>query len=310
MIAALIEIVLPVFLIIGAGYLATLAKLFPQNAIEGLMKFATNFAIPCLLFLKVAQLDLSAAFDWRLLLSFYAGATICFFVAVIGARKIFKRRPGESIAIGFGALFSNSVLLGLPIMERAFGPDAMAGNYAIVSIHAPFCYLVGITAMEFARADGRGTIGTVKVVTVAMFRNALAIGLGLGFIVNFSGYSIPNTAFSALNMLASAGLPAALFGLGGVLSRYSLHKSLGEALMISGISLFLHPIIAMGLGTVLDLPDAAMRSVVVTAAMAPGVNAYLFATMYNRAIGAAASTVLLATAISIFSATFWLGVLP
>ena len=81
------------------------------------------------------------------------------------------------MAIGFGALFSNSVLLGLPIMERAYGAASLAPNFAIVSIHAPFCYLLGITAMEFARADGRGLGGTARAVAQAMFRNALMIGL-------------------------------------------------------------------------------------------------------------------------------------
>ncbi len=54
--------------------------------------------------------------------------------------------------IGFCCLFSNSVLLGLPITERAYGPDALTGNFAIIAFHAPFCYGLGITAMEIVRA--------------------------------------------------------------------------------------------------------------------------------------------------------------
>ena len=78
-----------------------------------------------------------------------------FALGILGARKLFHHRPGEAVAIGFGALFSNSVLLGLPIMERAYGAAALGPTFAIVSIHAPFCYFLGITVMEFARADGR-----------------------------------------------------------------------------------------------------------------------------------------------------------
>ena len=61
----------------------------------------------------------------------------------------------KSVVIGLGALFSNSVLLGLPITERAFGSDALSANFAIISIHAPVCYLLGVLVMEFSRADGR-----------------------------------------------------------------------------------------------------------------------------------------------------------
>ena len=101
------------------------------------MVFTQSFAIPCLLFRALADLDLGAVFDPRLLLSFYLGAVICFALGILGARRIFRRRPGEAVAIGFGALFSNSVLLGLPIMERAYGAAALAPTFAIISIHAP-----------------------------------------------------------------------------------------------------------------------------------------------------------------------------
>ncbi|MDA1154925.1 MAG: AEC family transporter, partial [Proteobacteria bacterium] len=47
-----------------------------------------------------------------------------------------------------------------------------------------------------------------------------------------------------------------------------------------------------------------------TAAMAPGVNAYIFANMYGRARRVAASSVLLATGLSILTVWGWLAVLP
>jgi len=57
-------------------------------------------------------------------------------------------------------------------------------------------------------------------------------------------------------------------------------------------------------------PLAGVRSAVLTAAMPPGVNAYLFAALYGRAQRVAASSVLVATALSLLTAWFWLGLLP
>ena len=304
---ALIEIVLPVFIVIGAGYLAVRTRLFPDAGADGLMIFTQGFAIPCLLFAALARLDLDAVFDWRLLVSFYSGAAICFALGIAGARLIFGRRPGEAVAVGFGALFSNSVLLGLPIMERAYGPEALTANFAIISIHAPFCYLLGITAMEISRADGRGPVDTVRAVARAMFRNALTIALAAGFIVNLSGVALPAPVWAAVDLMVRAALPAALFGLGAVLTRYSLSAQVPQALMISGLSLIVHPSIAWTLSVhVFDLPVEFVRAAVVTAAMAPGINAYVFANMYDRGKGVAASVVLLGTAMSIVSVSGWL----
>ena len=80
--------------------------------------------------------------------------------------------------------------------------------------------------------------------------------------------------------------------------------------MVVSLKLLLHPAIAYGMCVyVFDLPVEFTRSAVVMASMAPGVNAYVFANMYNRAKGAAASAVLLGTAASIFSASMWLWIL-
>lgn len=311
MLQHIFDIVAPVFLVIGAGYLAVTFRLFAGGMVDGLMKFAIQFAIPCLLFRATSTMDLGTAYDWRLMSGFYIGSTISFALATLLTWKLFGRRPGEAVAIGFGALFSNLVLMGLPISERAWGAgtDAMATAYAIVSVHAPFCYLLGITSMELLRADGRSLPETAQVVARAMFRNSLMIGIGLGFVVNLGGLTLPGTLVSAIDIIARAALPIALFGLGGTLTRYALKESLGEAAGISTLSLLLHPAISLVVCRSLDAPDHLTDAVVLMAAMAPGVNSYLFASMYNRGQGTAASTVLLGTGVSILSVSAWLWLL-
>ena len=69
---------LPVFLVLGAGYLAVWRGLFTDSGVDGLMVFTQKFAIPCLLFSAISGLDLGQSFDWRLLLSYYAGSAAVF----------------------------------------------------------------------------------------------------------------------------------------------------------------------------------------------------------------------------------------
>ena len=306
----LLDVILPVFLVIGFGYVAVWRGLFPISGIDGVMKFTQNFAIPCLLFQAIANLDLSASFDPRLMVSFYAGAAVCFALGIFGARLFFGRDWEDCVAIGFCCLFSNSLLLGLPIMERAYGPDAMAGNFAIVSFHAPFCYGLGITVMEFVRNRGQSGMTLIRNVSRAMFRNALVIGILLGFAVNLSGLAIPGVVDDALSLIVRAALPAALFALGGVLLQYKPEGDLKTIAMVCMITLMIHPAIVWALGATLSLPTDLFRSGVLTAAMAPGFNAYIFANMYGRARRVAASSVLLATGSSVITVWMWLALLP
>ncbi len=307
---ALLDVILPVFLVIGFGYLAVWRGWFSPAGIDGLMRFTQSFAIPCLLFTAIARLDLQQSFDWRLLVSFYTGSLSGFLLGLMGARFLFGRDWQDAVVIGFCCLFSNSVLLGLALTERAYGADALQANYAIIALHSPFCYGVGISAMEVVRARGQAGFAVVGRVLKAMFSNALILGIGAGFAVNLSGMPLPGVLDDALDLMVRAALPAAIFGMGGVLASYRAEGDLRIVLYICLISLVLHPAITRGLGVVLALPVEATRSAVLTAAMAPGVNAYIFASIYRRAMRVAATAVLVATALTVLTAWVWLALLP
>lgn len=305
----LLAVVLPVFLVIGLGFAAAKRGAISEAGIDGLMRFAQGFAIPCLLFQALARLDLGRGFDLALVGSFYGGSFACFVLGLLGSRLLFGRPWEDAVAIGFVALFSNSLLLGLPITERAFGPGSTEANIAIIAVHSPFCYAVGITAMELARAQGAPLRAVPAKILRALLSNSLVIGLLLGLLVNLSGLPLPGVIEDGLDLLIQAALPAALFGLGGVIARYRLEGDLPTILFAVGLSLLVHPAIAWGLGGLAGLSEAQFRSAVVTAAMAPGANAYLFAAMYGRATRVAASAVLLGTALSVLTAAGWLALL-
>jgi len=306
MIQSLIDVVLPVFLVIGAGYVTTRAGYFSEVHIEGVMKFTQGFAIPCLLFLAIANLDLGTSFDLRLLASFYGAAGLCFTAGTLGARFFFSRPWEDSVAIGFCCLFSNTVLLGLPITERAYGAENLTGNYAIIAFHSPFCYGIGITVMEIIRNRGDGGVRMVRAVLNAMFKNVLILAIGLGFIVNLSGAPVPNVVDDAMELIVRAAMPGALFALGGVLVKYRPEGDLRTIAFVCTVSLLLHPSLFWLFGSVTALPQDLFRSGVLNSAMATGFNAYIFADMYGRAKRVAASSVLIGTGVSILTVWMWL----
>ncbi|MEM8851951.1 MAG: AEC family transporter [Pseudomonadota bacterium] len=305
-----LAVTVPVFLLIGAGYLAVWRELFTQAHVDGLMVFTQRFAIPALLFLAIANLDLTEGFDAALLIAYYSGSLVCFGAGVAGTLLWLNRGAEDAVAVGFAAMFANTVLLGLPIAERAFGAESLAPNYAIIALHAAVCYFIGVTAMEIVRAGGTGFLGGLKTVARSMAGNALMIGVALGLAVNLSGLPLPGPADEAVRLIASAALPAALFGLGGVLVQYKPEGDARGIFLISAIALVLHPAWTWAAGRLLDLGDGPFRAAVLTAAMAPGVNSYLFAAMHGRAIRITASSVLIGTAVSVLTVSGWLLLLP
>ena len=309
MIEALLMVILPVFILIGAGYGFTWAGLFPVAGIEGLMRYAQGFAVPALLFSAISRMDLSTTLQPSLFAAFYTGAAVCFGLGILGARYLIGRTWEDAVVIGFACLFSNSVLMGLPLTERAFGSPALLGTYAIVSFHAPFCYGLGITVMEMVRHRGSPPGTALRAIGHTVFHNALVLAIIAGFAVNLTGLPVPSFAMDAIGLLATSALPAALFALGGVLVQYRPEGDSRAIAMVCGLSLIVHPAITWTMGTALRVDPNLFRGAVLTAAMAPGFNAYIFSTMYGRAMRVAASSVLVATALSLLTAWGWLLVL-
>lgn len=300
-------IVLPVFILIATGWIAVRAGYFKVEIAPFLNAYAIRLAVPVLLFNAMANLDLRTAFSVPLLASFYFGALSCFTIGMLVSRLVFKRRPGEAVAVGFAATFSNSVLLGLPIIQTGFEPVVLEKALGIIALHAPVIYTVGMVTMELMRRDGRPLPETLRTAGKSVIANPLMIGIVCGLLVNISGITLPQAVSRPVDMLAASAIPVALVGIGAALTQYRLSAALPETLTVAALSLVVHPAIVFVLAHfVLGLPVDAVRAAVTIAAMPPGVNIYIFASMYRRAEDLAASALLLSTGLAVVSVTGWL----
>ena len=76
---------------------------------------------------------------------------------------------------------------------------------------------------------------------------------------------------------------------------------------MSLLKLIVHPFIALLLMIpVLNVDPEQARYGIVLAAMPAGINVYVFATYYNRAVNVATNVILISTVLSTVTVTFWL----
>src|ERR1700710_797383 len=102
------NVIIPVFAIIGLGYLAVRFRFYPVEGTKGLVAFVNNFATPCLLCQAMLTSDFSSTFNPNLIIPFYVGALFSMLCGALIARNGFKQRPGESVSSGFSAIFTNT----------------------------------------------------------------------------------------------------------------------------------------------------------------------------------------------------------
>ena len=304
------NVIIPVFAIMAFGYLAVRFRLYPAEGVKGLVSFVNNFATPCLLCEAMLTADFSSTFNPAIIVPFYAGALSSLLFGSLIARRFFKARPGESVSSGFSAMFTNTVLIGIPVITRAYGTTALPTVFSIIAFHAPTLITLGMLVMELVRRDGAPLHKSLIVAAVRIVQNPLLWGVVIGAAGNLSGIRVPEAGTAFLTMMSAAVLPASLFGLGGALNEYRLSESWLQATIMSVFQLIIHPAIAYVLMIwVFHVPMEYARYGILLAAMPAGINVYVFATYYDRAVNVATNVVLISTVASILTITGWLWVL-
>lgn len=304
---AILNVVIPVFAIIALGYLAVRFRLYPAEGVRGLVSFVNNFATPCLLFNAMLTSDFGATFNWWVIVPFYIGSLFSLAVGTWIAIRLFGTRPGEGVSSGFSAMFTNTVLMGIPILQRAYGDPGMPIVFSIIAFHAPMLITIGMLVMELVRRDGAPIHRALGVAVVRIFQNPLLWGVALGLIGNLMHLQLIEPAKAFVELMGGAVLPAALFGLGGALNEYRLADNWSQALAMSVLKLIVHPLIAWTIMVpLLHVPHEVARYGVLLASMPAGINVYVFATYYNRGVNVATNTILITTVLSVVTVTGWL----
>lgn len=296
----LLNVVAPVFGILGLGFGAARLRILDPAGIRGLVVFVFYFAIPVLLFRSLAEMTLPDAIPWPFLGAFYVGALTVYAAGMALARWGFGRPLADQAIWGMGAGFSNTVLLGIPIVLTGLGPEAALPLFLIIGFHSAVLMPVTVAILHLDRPDGDGRGGKAATVVREVVRNPIVMGLALGMLANLAGVTLPGVLDGMAELLGGAAVPAALFAMGASLAAYPAGGDTLPALALAGLKLVVHPFLVWVLvGPVLGVDGIWLSTAVVVAAMPTGVNVYLFAARYDAAPSVAARTVLLASAASV-----------
>ena len=300
-------LILPVFILLAIGFITSYLQLLKKSSVDGLAKFCQDLGIPFLLFFNLAILDFDNAFDFRILICFYFSMLFSFFVISSISYFILKQPYINSIILGFCAMFSNGVILGLPISELAYGPNSLFTNYTIIIGHAPLCYLIGIAFIEFGKNKKKKFIVGLRNSFTSILFNNLTIGILLGIGFNLFKLEFPIHTEELLKRGIVWIIPVSLFTMGGVLYYYRLANSFLIPFVIIFTSLLVQPAFIYLLGLYSwNIEIELLRNAIIMAAMAPGLNAYFFANIYGRCRDVVATTILISTGLTIFSSSFWI----
>ena len=305
---SILETVLPIFGLVLCGYVVGRRRWMSEEAIKGLNTFVFYFAIPALLFRAMARGI--GPVEFTIVGAYFAGVLITFLLALVVARLVFRTGPVEQVLFGMGSIFSNTVLLGIPLVFTVLGEDAGLQLMLIITFHAVTILPVITVLIELRRGAGRGWRQLIGQTLKAIALNPIILALVAGIAYGFTGLALPGAAERFLVLLGGAAAPCALFALGASLTSFEIRGDMKETLAIVAMKLLVHPAIMAVLAFwVFHLPPLAATVAIITAAVPSGANVFIMARQYDIYLGRAASAVLISTALSVVTLTFLLATL-
>ncbi|WP_290372490.1 AEC family transporter [uncultured Parasutterella sp.] len=292
----------PLFLMIFLGY--TLSRWFGFNktASNVLAKFAFNIALPAMLFRLLSNIFVQEGHaDLRLLIAYFGACFILFFVGRFIARKVLGMSAVGSAIFGTGCVFSNNGLLGLPLAIAMLGEQVTPSISAVLSMNAMILWTLVSITVEFALQTGHLTWRSFFRTVLSVFKNPLIISIFLGVLWSLTGLKIPYVIDEPIRLIGNSATAMSLIVVGMGLAEYGLGPGIKKSFVLSGIKLFLHPLLIYTLAVLIGLGPVETTSVVFLGCLPIGVNVYLMCRQFQAAEDVIANAMIITTVVSSFT---------
>jgi len=311
---AIFTVVLPVFALIAAGYLAGNRGLLGNSAAEALNGFVYYFSLPALFFNALAQTPLADVLRVPFALSFLGGAAVCAALSVAAARLLFHRAPAKLTMNGAAAVFANTGYMGIPILQIAFGERGVLAAVIGTVLTAVLFMTLMIILLETARARQGPVTGGMALAVRSMAglaRSPLLVSAAAGAAWSAMQVPMPQAVGNFTALLAATAGPCALFSMGLFLVGKPV-AGLREVAVVCALKLLLMPAVTAWLAFgVFRMEAWWAATVTVLAALPTGSLVFVTAHRYRVYTTEAASVILCSTVLSVATLSVllvWLGV--
>ena len=290
----IVELILPVFGVIALGWFLARFGFIDEAGERGINALVYWATTPALLFRTMATMRPIASEDLGIVAAYFAATLAVYVLALEGARRAGWRLDRRAVA-ALGVTFSNSVLMGIPIIERAYGAEGLVLLTLIISVHAAI--MVGLSTLlcEIGRgaAHPAATLGATAMVIA---RNPFLVAIALGLVASIARLRLPDFADRTLALVGAATTPVALVCVGAGLARIRLAGALVPGAAIGAAKLLVMPVaVWVAARHVFALPPLAVAVATASAALPSGINAFILARRYNVAIPETTAAILLST---------------
>ena len=296
---------IPVILFIAIGFYVGRRGWIRAGSVKDLANLVFMVLTPALLFRTMSTVHVQDL-DFGPVAIYFAAAGLIF-AATLGVQGF----STLAAARGLANTFSNTIMIGVPLVGLAFGEAGLVTLFTLISVHALILLTGATVVFELAAArehaakdgDGGGTQQPMWRTVLQAVRNGIVHPVPLPIIAGLlfaqTGLVLPEVVGKPLQLLGQALGPIALLLVGVTLAFTKVGHQFGAALRIALVKCVVHPLVLAALGWSLGLSGMPLAVMIVAAALPVGANVFLFTQRYEVAQEEVTASIAVSTALAL-----------
>jgi malonate transporter and related proteins len=295
---------LPVVILIAIGFIAGRAGFMTASSVKDLSKLVFTIFLPPMLFRTMVNVH-PENLQGKPLLAYVIGMALMYAVMFFAAGR--NRRAA---VLGLAASYSNTVMIGIALIQFAYGEQGVAVLLALVAVHSLIMLSLATVVLELVtlrekNVEGGAAQGHSLQIMVTSIWNTLKQPMIFPIIVGLlyaqTGWGIPNVIDKPLQLLGNAFSPLAVILVGITLAATRVGEHLRIALGLSLLKNVAHPLAVGAIGWALGVNGLPLAVMIVTASLPIGANVFLFAQRYETALPEVTAAVAVSTGVALIS---------
>ncbi|MBL7106933.1 MAG: AEC family transporter [Phycisphaerae bacterium] len=302
---AIFNTIIPVFVVIGLGFVLTRRGFFSGEFATGLNKLVYWVGLPCLLFYNVAVSEFDYDIAGRTFLGVLGGAAASLVVGYLFVFFSGMKFEGAG-TFAQGTFRGNLMYIGLPVLAYSLGGgqgvlDARTGMIVafVFALTVPIYNVVSVFALLLSRHSFNR--GAVKRMFIELLRNPLIIACVLGVVWGYLFGAMPAAMSRSLEAIGQMALPLALLCIGAILAAEHIGGQIFYSVVSSIIKVGVCPLAAYAAGRWVGLGVDEMRIVMVFSACPTAVASSVLVDQIGGDRRMSAGIVVISTLMSIIS---------
>jgi predicted permease len=289
-----LDIVLPVFVLIGVG---VLLERFAKPDIRTLSHLNFYVFVPALVFAKILGSTLGLAAMARIGGAVLLLAAVMLILGWLVCRLVPALRPQRRI-VPLACAFYNSGNFGIPLAQLAFGDAGVGVMAVILMVQNLSSFTLGVLVFESHHGWRRLVRGLAETPVILAILLALAL--------RALDAELPRQLGVPLDHLANGLIPVALLTLGVQLSRSGHGRDWQPLALATLLRLVVAPLVALASVRLVGLDGLAAQVVIVAAGFPTAVNVFILASRYDEHPDLASRIVCVTTLVSALSVSLLL----